>query len=202
MSNKTFIEKLIERTPLAFVILGSILFIVGAAGGAQYLKVQVNEMGWRIALAAMGVVLCAVGSLVLWREKTITPSIKHSDFGIRIDNPKTGEEVGEMADVRGSYSKEPPEGALRLFVLSNDERNIWPQESVRTFNKKEKRWSGRVHIGGPPNHTKVIRAAIIGQPSRIMCDYYHEVGEKTNWQPIHEWPEEAIEYVSIIVKKI
>jgi hypothetical protein len=63
MSDKTFIEKLIERTPLAFVILGSILFIVGAAGGAQYLKVQVNEMGWRIALAAMGVVLCAVGSL-------------------------------------------------------------------------------------------------------------------------------------------
>src|SRR5438309_7202095 len=103
MFDKTFIEKLIERTPLAFVILGSILVIVGA-GGVQYLKVQVNEMGWRIALAAMGVVLCAVGSLVLWREKATTPSIKHSDFGIRIDGPKTGDEVGDRAAIIGQSS--------------------------------------------------------------------------------------------------
>jgi hypothetical protein len=58
---------LIKNSPLAVIVIGAFLFLVGAGGGFPALKLHVDG-NWKAALAAMGAVLVAVGSLLLWKE--------------------------------------------------------------------------------------------------------------------------------------
>jgi hypothetical protein len=69
MSDKSVIEKVISNTPLALVLIGLLLVVIGAAGSWPGPALQVNELGWRIALAFMGVIVVGVGGLLIWREK-------------------------------------------------------------------------------------------------------------------------------------
>lgn len=201
MADNSIISKIIERTPLALIVTGSALFIIGAAGGWPQPKLQVNELGWRIALATMGVVIAGLGGLLLWRERNSNDEASTPTYGITIDNPRQGDEVGEWLEVHGSYSKAPTDGAMRLFVVTGDGRNIWPQSMIRIVDPRNKRWSCLVNLAGNPNQTHFIKVAIVGQSARVLCDYYHQVGEKTRWEPIHEWPEDATECYSVVVKK-
>jgi hypothetical protein len=69
MENKSFLDKLIENTPLAIILIGLVLFLIGANGGWSKADLKIDSTGWRIALAVMGLIVFAVGGLTLWRGK-------------------------------------------------------------------------------------------------------------------------------------
>lgn len=71
MPGKSSWEKLIERAPLAVIVIGVIVFIIGAAGGLPLGNppLQVTDLTWRVGLGAMGFILAVFGLLLLIREE-------------------------------------------------------------------------------------------------------------------------------------
>jgi hypothetical protein len=70
MPDKSTVEKLLDRAPLAVVIIGVVVFIIGAAGGLPVGNppLQITDVYWRIALGAMGVILSGIGLRLLASE--------------------------------------------------------------------------------------------------------------------------------------
>lgn len=70
MDDKNTIAKIIERVPLALIILGVIVFITGAAGGLPIGNppLQIVDAGWRLGLGVFGFVLTALGIVLLLYE--------------------------------------------------------------------------------------------------------------------------------------
>ena len=69
MVEKT-IEKLLERIPLAVIVIGVLVFLIGAAGGLPLGNppLQVTDPAWRVGLGVMGLILVGSGLLFIWRE--------------------------------------------------------------------------------------------------------------------------------------
>jgi hypothetical protein len=105
MLDETTVGKLINRAPLAIVVIGVFVFIIGAAGGMPIGSppLQIIDFGWRIGLGAMGLILSVPGLLLLSREGKSTtindPQIVRSvDYGIKIESPTSGAKLGEDRD--------------------------------------------------------------------------------------------------------
>lgn len=96
MFDKEAFEKILDRTPLFIVIIGLVIFIIGAAGGLPVGNppLVVSDVAWRIALGIIGVLLLIVGILLLLKEnasdkrksKTNT-NIPPEKFFIWLDHP-------------------------------------------------------------------------------------------------------------------
>jgi len=71
MLEKSGWDKLIERTPLAVVVIGVLVFVIGAAGGLPIgpTPLVISDLAWRFALGVLGFVLIGVGVLLLIREE-------------------------------------------------------------------------------------------------------------------------------------
>jgi hypoxanthine phosphoribosyltransferase len=69
------IESLVKNAPLAIVVIGVLLFVIGAAGGLPVgdPPLQVGDPAWRIGLAAMGILLAGVGVLSMLRAPQEDP---------------------------------------------------------------------------------------------------------------------------------
>lgn len=80
MLDKSVLEKLIDRTPIAIILVGVVVFIIGAAGGFPVGNppLHVADFAWRIGLGVMGLILVVIGVLLLWREG----SFSKKDFDI------------------------------------------------------------------------------------------------------------------------
>lgn len=64
------IEKLVDRAPLAIVVIGVSVFIIGAAGGLPVGNppLQITDSTWRIGLGVLGLLLATAGLLLQFRE--------------------------------------------------------------------------------------------------------------------------------------
>jgi len=82
MHDKSFIEKLIANAPLAIIVLGALLLVLGASGGWEKINLQIVETAWRIVLASIGAVLLIFGSVLIWRDDT-----SHTRLGFRKGKP-------------------------------------------------------------------------------------------------------------------
>lgn len=71
MLEKLSLDKLIERTQLAVVVIGVFILIVGAVGGLPIGNppLQITDPTWRWSLGVMGLILISVGLLLLIREE-------------------------------------------------------------------------------------------------------------------------------------
>ncbi len=190
MLDETTVRTLINRSPLAIVVIGVFVFIIGAAGGLPIGSppLQITDFAWRIGLGAMGLILAVAGVSLLSREGKSTtindPQIVSSvDYGIKIESPTSGAKLGEDVVVSGAYRIKPPDGSLRLFTVSTDAGLYWPQTIVE-FDLKENKWYGRVRLGGNPRYSAFIVAAMVDQSGRAVWNYYNKVSKKTNWTPI------------------
>lgn len=67
------IEKLIGNAPLLILLIGVIVFAIGAAGGLPIgdPPLQVHDSGWRLALGGMGALLAAAGLLLVFRDSAL-----------------------------------------------------------------------------------------------------------------------------------
>ncbi len=150
MLDETTLAKLIDRAPLAVIVIGVLVFIIGAAGGLPIGNppLQVTDFAWRVGLGIMGLILVAAGLLLLSREDGLLISRSHkttaSKYGIRIESPREGAQVNEFVDIAGSYTVKPPDNALRLFTVVPDGGSFQPQAIVQ-FDAGKK-WHGKVRL--------------------------------------------------------
>jgi hypothetical protein len=93
MENKSFLEKLVANTPLAIIVIGLAVFLIGANGGWSRADLRIDSTGWRIAIAVMGLIVFTVGGLSLWKEKA------ESDRSLKTDNPQ----ATERTKLEGEY---------------------------------------------------------------------------------------------------
>ena len=72
------IENLINRSPLAVIIIGVTVFLIGAVGEVPVGNppLRVPDVGWRIALGAMGAILVVSGILLLVGEVRAWPKTR------------------------------------------------------------------------------------------------------------------------------
>lgn len=188
MLDETTLAKLIDRAPLAVIVIGVLVFIIGAAGGLPIGNppLQVTDFAWRVGLGIMGLILVAAGLLLLSREDGLLISRGHkataSKYGIKIDSPREGAQVVEFVDVAGSYTVKPPDNALRLFTVMPESGSFWPQAIVQ-FDA-DKKWHGKVRLSDAPRYAMWIVAAVVDASGQVLWDYYYKVGERTNWSPI------------------
>jgi hypothetical protein len=69
MESKSFVEKLLANTPLAIILIGLAVFLIGANGGWSRADLKIDSPAWKIVIVAVGLMVFALGSLSLWREK-------------------------------------------------------------------------------------------------------------------------------------
>jgi len=117
MPDKSIIEKLLSNTTLALILGGAFLFLVAASGGFPGLEIQVDELGWRIALAVLGVILVGIGLLVWWREKEMLRAS---------EGTSTPKRPGQLLEkIEFDYSDHPAEHGWRV-VECRDETLVVP----------------------------------------------------------------------------
>lgn len=96
MFDKETFEKILDRTPLFVIIIGLVIFIIGAAGGLPVGNppLQVTDVAWRIALGVIGILLLLIGILLLIKESAsdkrfskTSGKIPPEKFFIWLDHP-------------------------------------------------------------------------------------------------------------------
>jgi hypothetical protein len=117
------------------------------------------------------------------------------DYGVKIISPKDELLTAEWIEVKGIYSRMPPHETLRIFTVSSDRTSygerFWPQDIVREFFPDTKSWRTKAHIGGLPSSGGGIIAAIVGQPTIVLWNYYYKVAPQINWWDIEGWPNDS-----------
>ena len=132
--------------PVAFVVIGSVMIIIGAIGVIPIGNPPpvITEPILKVVLVVLGVFLVLAGPAFVWREMTISkPTSKESlsdeqpralsrtKYGITIEYPPDGyTEHSNAVEISGSYKCKPPHQSLRLFVVSDDRTRYWPHHIV------------------------------------------------------------------------
>lgn len=186
MEKDTIIGKLIENTPLALMILGGVLLVIGSIGEVPKLNVSVKDLGGRVSLIAIGVLVLLFGGILLWNDKahdSKTREVK-KDYGIKITSPKLNARVGESFDVEGVYKTRPPDGVAWVLEYRPETMEYWPKSPL-LFRDKSNDWYVPVRIGGGDNQKIEILVAQVGKDGRALLEYSLRVGEfATDWVSI------------------
>lgn len=179
--DKAIVEKLIDHAPLAVVVAGVIVFIIGAAGGLPIgtRALQIRDYGWRIGLGIMGAILVGTGLLLLTyghrrptSEEVYTAQVRQ--YGIKFINPRDQkQEGGQYLEVIGHYTTKPPNDALWLFIVTPQDGRYWPKANIQNFDSV-KTWRGKVWIADG-NYSANLVAAIVGKASQTWLRYYNNV---------------------------
>lgn len=203
MLEKEIIAKIVDRAPIALVVIGAVLLFIAAAGGWSNPSFQISDPIWRIIVGIVAIAIVAMGGILGWHEKTGDgrPIETPQHYGIKIISPQEGASVREWVTVSGTYALKPTE-RVQLFAVSPDKHNYWPQEVVQ-YDELKKTWSGTVYIGGSPPQATIIMVAIVGKCGQILCDYYAKVGRETGqWPSLERLTDDIIECDRIWVRKV
>ena len=203
MDEESIIKKLLENTPLVIMVIGLLLFVLGAAGGWAKADLKIESTPWRIALASMGAIVFIVGGLFLGEKSgDSTSTLTRKDYGIKITFHQDGAEVGQEIEALGTYETRPPDNLIRILEHSPVSHHYWPKRYV-TINVKQKTWSATTRVGGSPNDKRLIVVASVGDGGRALFDYYDKVGnELKQWVGIRTFPPDVKECDRIIVKRV
>lgn len=117
------------------------------------------------------------------------------DYGIKIIAPKVEPGFSGVVEITGVYSIKPPPEVLRLFVVDPNKTSygerFWPQEIVKEFFLETHTWRAKVYVHNvPPGHAVI--AAIVGQPTIVLWNYYYKVGPKIEWWDFEGWPQDSV----------
>ena len=149
MKATSALEKIIENTPLAFLVIGVILVVIGASQGLPYTPLQVKEDGWRLFLGVMGAITAGLGCLSFWRQIGLPTKQsqegsdlkgKHETYGIKIISPPDGYPcgAGEKFRVEGKYDIKPPSGVrLAVHEVSPNSGSYYPK-GKRFLSREQK----------------------------------------------------------------
>ena len=191
--------------PFALILIGVFLFLTGAAGGWQSLSLEINAVGWQIAVAALGILIISIGGILLWSERATSNyrQVASNKYGIRITSPDNDTKVPTVPysfTISGSYKKSFPDKlALQIFVLHGSE--YWTAPKPEELQVKRDTWSTEVYIGGKPG-PRIIIVALVKPTIQDLCRNYWINGNKKNvWQSIKAPNDDIIECDRVIVNK-
>jgi len=179
------IQALLKNTPLALVVIGLLLAVIGASGGMEKFAIKVEDPKWRVALGVMGIVVAGFGALLIWRtRKEIAPQVLAQECELKITAPLNGAVVDESTQFAGSFKKIPSEGSIVLLEQSVTTGDYWFKKRP-VIDEKNKQWYIDSRVGGEPGKERVIYLAIMGKSGQALWDYYRRVGEETKqWPPM------------------
>jgi hypothetical protein len=159
---------------LAIILIGIFLFLIGASGGWPELQLVINEKGWRIALATLGLITFGTGGYLIWRTKeaNIGNSYLQKDYGIKITSPSHNKEVRDKFDVEGVYKIKPQKDlALGIFEFSPISRQYY-QKRLAQFEEGRKTWKvSSIGIGGKTGDERIIVAVLMGPDGLFLWNY-------------------------------
>ena len=132
--SKSVVEKLAERSSLALIVLGALMFIVGSVKHLSFGSYQLNIADWwgRAALWAVGLGLIVWGSHLLTREGVYSTGIAVEQLNspqetFRYVLARTREAKMEVCDLTWTQ----PSGPKAPIVFSKEER----EEYYRTIEE-------------------------------------------------------------------
>jgi hypothetical protein len=183
---KSIVLVLIQNTPLAVMVVGLFLLVLGAAGGWPKYELHITEPGWRIAIGVIGAITAGAGFLQYYHR----PSFEKPDakkYGLRITSPQINEMVPNRISVRGTYEKKPSpdEFEVRVIELSLISQKHYPKRRV-AFDERLKTWE-TIDFGiggGRSNGKRIIMVSLLGKGGQALCEYYDRAGEENK----HHYP--------------
>lgn len=129
------------------------------------------------------------------------------DYGIKIVSPKQRDKLEKVTEITGVYSAMPPPKTLRLFIADPNKtasgERYWPQSIVVDFFPETKSWSAKIIVGGDPGTHLGLIAAIVGESTNVLWDFYYKVGPTIGWWDFEGWPKDdtrICDRIEIIVR--
>jgi len=105
VENKNFFSKLLDAPAVFLIIVGLLLFVAGANGGWSKVDVKIDSIGWRVAIALMGLIVVVIGGLSFWREKGGTSQL----------SKLTKRQAAERVRIEGEYHTSDTH-AYKIFI--------------------------------------------------------------------------------------
>jgi hypothetical protein len=189
---------LFRNTPLALVVIGVVLIVIGATGGIEKLSLTVDSPYWRVVLAVMGFVVASFAGLLIWRERKIEASaLDARQYGIEITAPLNGDTVDAQVGLVGRFKKKPPEGSVAVIekVLASGVHYLQP---APFFNEKTSEWSSTYRIG---SGERVLSIGILGKSAQVLRNYYLLCNETNKWQGLKELPPDFISCADVKIRR-
>lgn len=179
------IKGLFKNTPLALVVIGVFLLVLGATGGFDKIGIKVDEAVWRVVLAVMGIVAGGFGVLEVLRGKgDIETSALAKECDLRITSPQKNSEVDEKVRLEGTYKKKPPRKSLAVLELSPSSGRYWFKRQPPVYDEKGKGWWSftDIYVGGDKGEKRgedrILYIAILGESGKALMDFYLAVREQ------------------------
>jgi len=196
---------LVQNTPLAIIVIGLFLALLGAAGGWPKYGLQITELGWRISIGLMGLVCAGVGLVLYKRRDNLGPSreeLEAARYGIRIASPGENDFVSNRVDVKGSYEIKPgPDIEAWVLEFSPTSQKFYPKRRV-IFDQRRKNWEAiDFGIGGKNSDKRILIVAVLGLGGQALCNYYQAAGEENKrWPGIPKLTPDSVECDRVTVK--
>jgi len=197
-----FFKALIRNTPLAIVVIGLFLTVIGAAGGLAKFNLTIPDPRWRIVLAVMGVVVAGFGILLIWRGTgEAESSALAKECKLTITAPTDGAEVDGNVQMVGTYEKKPPEKRIVFIERSVRSSRFYFRKCPMEFGK-EKRWSAECEVGGDHGARRMLYIAVTGSGGQALYEYYFRVlAETKQWPGIETLPPDIVFCDQVKVKR-
>jgi len=188
-------EYLKEHPPLLFAIAIGVILETAGALGVETLRI--------LAVPLLFVLVAGLFVHVYLQVRRDAEPWLHGRYGITIDDPRDGADLGEKVRVKGGCQKSPPPGTLRLFTRVGT--RLWPQQVAHVFPNGH--WEATVYLGGTAPYEIDIVVAVVGQSAQALCEYYKKVGEELkaagrHHVPLDGWPRNAVEQKSVHVTRV
>jgi hypothetical protein len=170
----TDIIRLILTQPrsLLLVLSGLLLCLLSALGSMPVLNVTSIDTPGRLFLGLLG--LAGIAGAIFFRDKSdIAPP---GWYGIQFTIPqKTDETVSSLFTVKGNFKRKPPEGALRIFVVSENREKWWPIAEA-TLNDNDSTWSAEVTFDlQKEDYKTLVVAALVEKNNTGLIQYFREL---------------------------
>jgi hypothetical protein len=198
------LNSLVKNTPLAVVVIGVLLVVIGAAGGLPQLSLKVAEPGWRFASGAAGTLVAGFGGFLILRAPSRSSNLAAlaEGYGLKIFSPVNASDVKEYVGVFGTFKNRPPDKSVWIIERSlRSGVNSFKRRPL--FDETDKRWSApQCRLGGKTGEKRVLFVAVVGDSGQALADYYFKVGNETGqWPGIETLPLDIVPCDSIQVRR-
>lgn len=177
-----FLKTLLKNTPLALIVIGVSLLLLGASGGFEKYGIKIDRVAWQITLALMGVVVASFGGFLALRGDVVaeaSPAQLAKSWDLKITSHRNGDQVEPWISLRGTYSGMPDGGSVAIIEQSTVTKN-WYFRKPPFFDEKNHQWFTDFHLGGAAGQDRILYVAVLGKAARVLQDYYFALEKRAS----------------------
>lgn len=174
------LQSLLKNTPIALVVIGAFLVLLGASGGFEKYGLKIDAVPWRVSLAVMGVVVASFGGFLALRGEVASdrgPAQLAKRWDLKIVSQRNGEQVDRHLWLRGTYSGVPDVGSVAIVEQSTVSKN-WYFRKPPFFDEKKHEWFSDFLLGGAAGQDRILYVAVLGKAGRVLQEYYFAIEKR------------------------